>query len=507
VQLPETPTDPRDAYARLLARVERLTEDVPPDVRQRIAEAATSGIDEALAERMLDGVLAAVLRWADKSDRELAEHLREHAGALREDVRRRRRDRVVPAAGVSLQSRHGIDVHRVIPPPTFNGRAVKVWAGYLHATQIEQWDGNERLQIHIEQFTDNEGRRPTGDEILQIMLTKMSLPGLDEDQVDEFEIKALAQSIARNCVRTPPIVDHLGRLLDGNRRVAACRYVLDAPEFDTEAKERAEWIPVWQLEEGTTAAEAEHVVITLNFEDKTQKEWPKYVRANKVADRYDRSARLEPGRDKARDLALRREVAGYFGIPLNQVTSYLKMVSLAREFVDHHVEVRRRDPHAVAHKASAYFEYFDELSKGEAAGVNFFLNKDEELRALVFDLLFEDKFVRFSQIRHIKHLHEAPEAIRDLQRARDEKSLTPERLEEVQRNVDDALTTAAAAAKERKLMDPNTRIQNFVDWLRAVPVSTFRDRVETRNLLALRDALELANNLVGPALAERASQP
>ena len=125
----------------------------------------------------------------------------------------------------------------------------------------------------------------------------------------------------------------------------------------------------------------------------------------------------------------------------------------------------------------------------------------------MFDLLFEDKFVRFSQIRNLKHLPESPDAIRELQRARDEKDPTPERLEELQQKIDDALTSASAAAKERRQMDPNTRIQNFVEWLKAVPVATFHEKVDTENLLALRDALELANNLVEPALVDRGQLP
>jgi hypothetical protein len=502
----ESTTDPRDAYARLLARVERMTADVPSGVRDQIAEAATSELDAAVADAMLERVLGALLSWADTTgDAELAEHLRANAEALGQEIRGLRASRNGGEGKVTLQPRgDGFKVHRVIPPPIFNGREVKVWAGYLPARDIDQWDGNERLQVHIEQFTESRGRRPSADEILEIMLTKMSLPGI-EDKDDQFKIQLLAGSIARNGVRTPPIIDHRGRLLDGNRRVAACRYILDADpsEFGTEAKERAEWVPVWMLDEGTTPPEAEHVVITLNFEDKTKEEWPKYVRARKVAEHYERRGRLEPGRDERRDRQLKREVADYFGIKTPQVTSYLKMVRLAQEFEEHQVQSRHRDPHAVAHKASAYFEYFDELSKGESSGVNFVLNKDDELRRLVFDLLFEDKFVRFSQIRHLKHLPESPDAIRELQRARDEKEPTEERLDELQRRVDDALTSAAAAAKERRQMDPNTRIENFVSWLKAVPVSTFQEKVDTDNLVALREALELANRLVEPALAAR----
>src|SRR5437660_496758 len=83
-------------------------------------------------------------------------------------------------------------------------------------------------------------RRRTGEELLDIMLGNIQLPGVKEE--DQFAIHELARSIAANGVRKPPIIDIDGKLLDGNRRVTACRLVLDSQDFTIEEKKRAEWI-------------------------------------------------------------------------------------------------------------------------------------------------------------------------------------------------------------------------------------------------------------------------
>src|SRR5207249_4833804 len=97
------------------------------------------------------------------------------------------------------------------------------------------------------QFREKFGHAPSADELLDIMLSRMGLPGVPErEKSDQFGIAGLARSIAINGVRKPPILDTDGTLLDGNRRVAACHFILYSDEFSVEQKRRAEHIFVWQ---------------------------------------------------------------------------------------------------------------------------------------------------------------------------------------------------------------------------------------------------------------------
>ncbi len=164
------------------------------------------------------------------------------------------------------------------------------------------------------------------------MLGKMSLPGLTEE--DQFEISDLARSIAANGVRKPPIIDREGNLLDGNRRVTACYYILNSSDFDAEQRKRAEWIQVWQLTEHATEDDREAVIVSLNFEPDHKQDWPEYVKARKVYEHWQALLALE-GRanpEPARQKEIRKDIARKFAIAPDYVARYIGMVELASEF-------------------------------------------------------------------------------------------------------------------------------------------------------------------------------
>src|SRR5207244_13582907 len=123
---------------------------------------------------------------------------------------------------LTLGSWNGSTAGPVRPRPVFHGRDVPMNSGFVNTADIGLWDGNARLDIHIGHFRQQHGRGPAPEELLDIMLSRMPLIGLAEK--NQFEIIELARSIAINGVRKPPILDTDGTLLDGNRRVAACRY-------------------------------------------------------------------------------------------------------------------------------------------------------------------------------------------------------------------------------------------------------------------------------------------
>ena len=126
---------------------------------------------------------------------------------------------------IKLTSKNGVDPGPVQPTPCFHGVEINMNSGYVPLVEINLWDENLRLDIHLNQFKNTNGRVPSPEEVLDIMLSNLQLPGIEED--DQFEIIDLARSIAINGVRKPPIIDINGKLYDGNRRIAACHYVLN----------------------------------------------------------------------------------------------------------------------------------------------------------------------------------------------------------------------------------------------------------------------------------------
>ncbi|MGH9904909.1 MAG: hypothetical protein ACRD8U_04900, partial [Pyrinomonadaceae bacterium] len=376
---------------------------------------------------------------------------------------------------VELSGRNGINPGPVFPTPCFHEIEVAMRSGFVKTGDIQLWPENVRLDLHLRQFQQRNGRGPDHSELLDIMLSKMDLPGLLEvpgvssrEQKDQFAIDKLARSIANNGVRKPPILDIDGTLLDGNRRVAACWYILNNDEFDSKQKHRAEHIFVWQLTEHATDDQRSAVVVSLNFEDDCKEEWPEYVRAQKVFEEWQALLQLEtraPGTQRQAELkrSLSRKFA--LGPDTSVVNRYLKMVEWATEFEDYHINQKLRDEFEVKHRANRYFQYFDELSRGAGpGGVAHALGRDEGFKHLVFDLLFDGKFKNWRQIRELKLIYDNEEAREALGRARAEND--PETAEDHLENAIDIARSIQASMRE---VGANTRIESFVKWLEELP--------------------------------------
>ena len=407
---------------------------------------------------------------------------------------------------LQLQPYDGIEPAPVRPMPVFHERPVAVVEGFVRTRDIQLWDENERLDIHLNQFHQKYGRGPDAEELVAIMKGTMPLPGIEE--TDQFAIHALAKSVAVNGVRKPPIVDLDGKLLDGNRRVTACYHILedDNGEFTAEEKRRAEWLKVWQLTEHATAQDREAVIVSLNFEPDYKQDWPEYVKAQKVHDEWEARLSLEPranpGTVRLREI--RRDIARKFALSTNEVTRYINMVGLAREFEDYHVVDRAKDQFAAKHRASDKFQYFDELNKGKnAGGVHWSLNQDDSFKHLVFDLLYDGKFQSWQKIRDLKYVYENEDALDLLRKARDEPDL-----EAGQDEVNNAIDLARVSRAERRQTAANTKIKVFADWFLSLPLKAFDPNesgsVKRENLERLRSVLKHVETYLESRGAEEA---
>jgi len=490
----------RDIFESLLKEAAILTEDVAPEVEEILHEGLDHPLDEEEARRLLTRI-AKVVRASAKRLGDSETETAMASGEFVEKVIAARGRLAKPSADgssaaigngrvVKLQERNGIEFGPVLPKPTFHGREVAMNSGFVPVRSISLWEGNERLDVHVRQFKQREGRAPNGDEVLEIMLTEMPLPGVEKE--DEFKIKDLARSIANNGVRRPPIIDLDGTLWDGNRRVAACHYILRSDEFKAEEKKRAEWVFVWQFTEHATDEDRELVMVSLNFEPDYKQEWPSYVRARKVYDEWQRRLVLEPGgASPGRQSEIKRGIAHDFalGPGTSIVDRYIKMVERASEFEGHQIDVRKEDEYEVRHQAKRHFEYFDELTKGKSpGGVAHTLNQDEELKALAFDLLFQDKFKNFAQVRDLKHVPANGDVLEMLIEARAESDR-----EAAQNKVEDALNMVKQRKAEKRRLGANARIEQFAQFLEDLPLSSFTDgKIKPENLERLLEAMKLA---------------
>jgi hypothetical protein len=402
---------------------------------------------------------------------------------------------------VELVARNGVQPGPVKPIRRFHMREVPMNCGYVKTTDINLWEDNVRLDIHLGQFKNKFGRDPESNELLELMLSNIKLPGIGKN--DEFEIAALAESIAINGVRVPPIIDIDGTLLDGNRRVTACYYILNSEDFDSDQKRKVEYLFVHQLTEHATDEDRESVIVSLNFEDDLKKSWPEYVKARKVYDEWQAMVATEPRRPSPQhEREMKRALSAKFalGPKIDKVNRYIKMVEWATSFEDYLVVEQDIEEYEVKHKANEKFQYFDELSKGAVSegGVAYTLDRDEKLKKLVFDLLFQDKIKNWDLIRDLKYV-----GMED----RDQlaKALDMPAEDETRDYVEKILTDARDRSKEARVVGANQRIKTFVAFLKKLPIGSFSDpnEISTESLQNLLDGLRLAEKLARPALEKR----
>ena len=508
--------DIRNSLTELLQAAEAMSSDIGTTVEEILRGGLENPLsaDEvrALLKRVVDAVRAGAARRGDKGTVDALD--REAAGLIKqaEELRTRlsangeMRGSETGAPGsdelprtpshhakrLSLRPYNGVRPRPVLPSPMFHERPVAVTEGFVRTREIQLWDENERLDIHLNQFLQKYGKQPDPQQLLDIMKSDMALPGIEG--ADQFEIKDLAKSIAVNGVRKPPIIDVDGKLLDGNRRVAACYHILedDTGEFKADEKQRAEWLKVWQLTEHATEQDREAVIVSLNFEPDFKQDWPEYVKARKVYAQWETLLALEPRANPgtARVREIRRAIARKFALATDEVSRYINMVGLASEFEDYHVLERSKDQYEAKHRASEWFQYFDELTKGRnAGGVNWSLNQEDSFKHVVFDLLYDGKFQNWRQIRDLKYVYENEDAVGVLRKAHKETDLGAAREE-----VDNAISLARMARAEQRQTGANTKIRVFTEWFLRLPVRAFdaneSGSVSQENLRRLGKALK-----------------
>jgi hypothetical protein len=486
-----------NAVGEVLKIARRISDDVAAEVETVLKEGLETPMSKEEAQELFRRISITIkMRALEKGDLETAKAIGDDIDGLVYEITKER-DAPKDNAGGRMSREHtihllenynGIKPAHVVPRPWFHGKEIPMISGYIKTTDIQLWDENVRLDIHIGQFKEKYGRSPSPQELLEIMLSNLQLPGVTEN--DQFEIIELARSIAINGVRKPPIIDIDGTLLDGNRRVTACYYILSNDEFTSDQKKRAEHIFVWQLTPDATDDDRRRVIVSLNFEPDYKEPWPEYVKARKVYEDWQAMLSAEqPKPGPQRQAAMKRELSLKYalGPDATNVTRYTQMVELANDFEDYHIEDKKKDKYAVQHTSSKYFQYFDELKKGSRpGGVLHSLNQDDGFKKTVFDLLYDGKFRNWNQIRKLKYIFENDEAVERLRKARDESDL-----ETAQDLVEEAIAIADTKRADKRSLGANTRIEIFVKWLEELPVKAFRDEISKENLRRLLDALKL----------------
>lgn len=483
-------------FEAVISEAYRISEDVGRDVDSILKAGRAKPLPREQAVKLLTSVIE-TLQASGKKRGKIPKGLEGDINMLVKRIEKSRNQFDLPkdedanddCCKIELLSMNGVKAGALSPTPWFHETRVNMVHGYVKTSDMCLWDENDRLDIHIRQFKRVNGRAPDREELVKIMQSKMGLLGAEDD---EFKIIKLANSIAVNGVRKPPVLDVDGKPLDGNRRIAACLLILNSPEFDADTKKRVELLYVWQLTEHATADDRRAVVVSLNFEEDCKEEWRAYIKARKVYEDWQSMMLREPGIGTERVRELERELSKRyaFGNDTSQVKRYIKMYQMAEEYKEFHITERDRDEFEVEHRTDRDFEYFDELSKGSRAGVAYILEQDENLKHLVYDLLYEDKFSSWKVVRDLKFVDDEVKA--GLKKALEMPSATKDDKDEAQDYIERVLVAGRNRSKENRVGNANIWITAFVKRLRGVPIETLRDELEAGTKLRLREALQIA---------------
>jgi hypothetical protein len=465
----------------LIERAVVLSEDYGEEIEAAVRASAEHPLDAARARRLYTRVLE-ILRGIDADgmsdgDRaRIAQEIRQEAEEIVNAVSRPAPD----DDGVPFIEWNGLKQHAVVPTPVFNEKAIPMTEGYVKLEDLKLWRGNHRLELHVQEFRERNGREPSDDELVKIMQGAINLPSLGK--ADPFKLGPLADSIARKGVERPPIVSYDGVPQDGNRRISASLLVLYGKNFTVEQKERARYIRVWRAPKGTTEDQFDAIVVALNFETDHKEPWPEYIKARLVVDSFDARREELRGRTTASQIKkIKEDVAKRFAIKVQEVTRYVNMVRWAADFHDYHVE-EGRDPATVRYKTDKIFQWFYEIDAGKGdEKLTRKIETDDTLKAIVYDLMF-DVLDSGAQVRDLHRVVADAETAQMLLKAHEVMHKDPD---EALRLVDDAIIEAKRRNVKRRAVGFDQFLKTMLDRLGTTPPDQW-EYVDTDLLLDVK---------------------
>jgi hypothetical protein len=490
------------AVEELIEQARTLAAEYGDEVTAAVKAATEEPLDPERARRLYARVIK-ILRAAEgidvEDDADVAEQIRREVETVVRSVKRPRAN----GDGLTFVERNGVAPHDVSPVPVFNNQYISMVEGYVDVETLDLWPENHRIELHVAEFQNINGRDPDRGELLELMHGKITLPSLDKkEQKDPFKLLPLAQSIARKGVERPPIVTHEGLPKDGNRRIAASLLVLDRDEFTPEEKDRARWIRVWRAPEGTTDDQFDAIVVALNFEDDHKIEWPEYVKARLVVGRYQYLREHAKGRfSQSKAQQLKKDVAKHFAITPQAVTRYLKMVQWADDFEGYHL-AEGRDPAKVTYKANDIFQWFYEIDAGKTGEklTQSQLDNDDELKEVVYDLMF-DVLDSGAQVRALHTVVGDPDALNLLVKAHD---VADADADEALDLVKDAIELGKRKSIKRRRVGHEQFLKSTCDRLGATPPDVW-PQVDTELLLEARRILTATIGSINAVIESRAA--
>lgn len=493
------------AAREFLSEAMALTADFGEPVRSAVRAAAHAPLPDDAARELYTSVLTMLAEAkGETDDGDLGVRIADEVDAIMSRSPREVDEEDDSSDEIELIAMHGLEPREVMPVPRFLDQPIALQEGYVDVLDLPLWVKNDRVQLEVAEFEQRNGRLPNQEELLLIMTGNSLLPSMAK--ADPFTIRPLANSIARRGVERAPIITAEGEPKDGNRRIAACKYILENPDkFDEHARQRARYIRVWKAPRNTTEDQFEAIVVALNFEDDYKESWAEFIKARKVFTEYERRVETIKGSlSDYRQRKIKQEIAERFSIKTSEVTRYIKMVTWANDFESYHVDELARDEHQARYRTNDIFQWFYEIDAGKGGEklTQQIEGGDDELRSVVYDLMWDT----IDSGRLVRGLHKViaeDEGFDVLKEARD---LIDEDQEQALQRIREVVTEAELQRKKRLGLQAHVRaVRAAIDKLGSTAPDKWRE-FEVSELHDLEFAFESALGAIRAELKRRASE-
>lgn len=285
----------------------------------------------------------------------------------------------------------------------YHGKKIMLWECSVRLEKISGWVDNPRIDLEKKRFLDRSGSQELSqDEIFDIM-----------KNTPEFKLKELRDDIRSNGLRTPLTLSFSGRLLDGNRRFFALRYVLEGMRVDDLNRSDFEVVPAYVLMSEATAEDEENVLVEENFSASRKLEWPDSVKARKVVDAYIKEKSRNP---EILEDDLMKILAKRFDWKKSKVKDTIRISEISDEFIsfvtgdvdsenplDGGLGLSQMEAETIAAKS---YQYFNEAQKS----FNTPLKTEADFKIQFFRWIAQEKFSSFQEVRVAYEIWKSPEA-------------------------------------------------------------------------------------------------
>lgn len=304
----------------------------------------------------------------------------------------------------------------------FHDKEVEVYEGITEINGIRLWRENYRTMLdldHIRRILKKDLDEITDDEIIEHILSHHL-----------HKIPELAKSIKFNGVRVPLILSHKKKLIDGNRRFLACKYLLGK---ESKPDHKFTIVPVKCVDPKISDETELKVISEMNFLPQHKEEWPRYVRAQFALQEYENALKKSKNEKEAY-----KHVNYLLDIPPSDLKRFREVLKMINEYVKYAEANKQKTRQDAEIFGRSKFQFFEEL-----------YNKAESIDKSVKELFF--RYLCNKEITSITKVREFTKVMR----------YTPARKHLEKKNGSFELATSLYSSPRKAL----TKITQFCEWL------------------------------------------